>query len=179
MKIIILIGSIRKGRKSDRVARFFYDLIRREGIGDPEIVDLKEYNFPLFEERLKFLEIFPDGLKEFADKIRNAGGIIIVTPEYNGGYPASLKNVIDVLYEEWRGKPVGIVSVSSGMLGGAQVLTSLEFTLWKMGVTVVTAMFPVRKVEESYDEAGNPADRENTEKAALKFMEQFLKTKAP
>ena len=177
MSIIILIASIRKGRKSDRVAKFFKSYISENKLGEAVLMDLKDYNFPLFEERLKFLKEYPDGLQEFASRIKNAEGIIIVTPEYNGGYPASLKNVVDVLYEEWRGKPVGIVSVSNGMLGGAQVITSLEFTLWKMGVTVVTAMFPVRKVEESYNEEGIPADKENTEKAAQKFMEQFLNTR--
>lgn len=173
MNIIILLASIRNGRRSDRVAEFFKRYISEQNIGNPEILDLKDYNFPLFEERLKFLKEYPEGLKEFANRIKNAGGIIIVTPEYNGGYPASLKNVVDVLYEEWQGKPVGIASVSNGLLGGAQVVTSLQFTLWKMGVNVVPAMFPVRKVEESFAKDGTPSDKEGTGKAAEKFLGYF------
>jgi len=62
---------------------------------------------------------------EFADKISNAVGVIIVTPEYNSGYPASLKNAMDLLYAEWRRKPVALATVSNGQFGGAQVTTSL------------------------------------------------------
>ena len=87
------------------------------------------YNFPIFQGILKTLINPVENVLEFAAKIKSADGIIIVIPEYNGGYPASLKNAIDLLYEEWKHKPIGIVTVSSGPFAGSQALVSLQFTL--------------------------------------------------
>ncbi|MGV2480467.1 UNVERIFIED_CONTAM: NAD(P)H-dependent oxidoreductase, partial [Salmonella enterica subsp. enterica serovar Weltevreden] len=61
---------------------------------------------------------------QLAKTITEVDGVIIVTPEYNGGYPASLKNVIDLLYAEWKRKPIAIATVSAGPFGGSQVVTS-------------------------------------------------------
>lgn len=157
--IAIISASVRTGRASHRVALFFRNFILGGGHASADIIDLMEYNFPVFEERLTF-QVSPDAkVKEFAERIKAADAVIIVTPEYNGGYPASLKNVTDLLYEEWYRKPVGIVTVSNGPFGGSQVVTSLLFTLWKIKAWVVPVMFPVPKVEESYNEAGEPKDQ--------------------
>jgi NAD(P)H-dependent FMN reductase len=61
--------------------------------------------------------------------IESADGVIIISPEYNGGYPAALKNVIDLLTTEWTKKPIGIVPVSSGSFGGMQVLQQLQYSI--------------------------------------------------
>jgi NAD(P)H-dependent FMN reductase len=100
--------------------------------------------------------------------------VIIVTPEYNGGYPASLKNVIDLLYSEWRRKPVALATASSGQFGGAQVTTSLVFSLWKIGVWMVPAMYPAPKVHDLYDENGLSFDKEATQKRAKYFIDELL-----
>jgi NAD(P)H-dependent FMN reductase len=111
---------------------------------------------------------------EFAEDILTADGVIIVAPEYNGGYPASLKNAIDLLYAEWKRKPVAIAAVSDGVYGGSQVLTSLVFTMWKIGVLLVPAMFRVGKVRENYDEQGNATDKATTDKFAKSFLSELL-----
>ncbi len=111
---------------------------------------------------------------EFAGKIKLADGIIIVTPEYNGGYPASLKNVVDLLYDEWHRKPIAISTSSDGSFGGTQVITSLQFTLWKIRAWTVPAMFPVPKVHESFDEEGNATDKTGTDKRAKFFVGELL-----
>src|SRR5207253_6022866 len=129
MNIIILSASVRTGRKSHRVALFFKDYLLKNNLAKPEIVDLKEIGFPVFDERLKFQSAPIKSALDFAAKIREAGGIIIVTPEYNGGYPASLKNAIDLLIGEWERKPIAISTVSKGDFGGSQVITSLQFSL--------------------------------------------------
>lgn len=172
-KIIVLSASVRTGRKSDRVARYFLNYINNNKIGEAELVDLKEFNFPLFEERLKFLKEPSKQLQDFAAAIKNADGIVLVTPEYNGGYPACLKNAIDVLYDEWHRKPVAIATVSDGIFGGSQVITSLQFSLWKIRAWTVPAMFPVPTVEKTFDENGNPADKEGTDKRAAAFLAEL------
>lgn len=174
-KIIVLIASVREGRKSDRVGLFFSNFMKNKTSLDPEIVDLRELQFPIFSERLKFMKEPDKKVLWFAEKIRTADGIVIVTPEYNGGYPASLKNVIDLLYDEWKGKPVAVSTVSGGPFGGSQAITSLTFSLWKIGATVVPAMFPVPHVEEAFDENGKPADEAGFERRATAFVNGILR----
>lgn len=173
-KIVIIIASVREGRKSDRVALFFRDFLSSGEKVSVEILDLMEYNFPVFTERLRFQKSPSEKTIAFAGKIKEAAGIIIVTPEYNGGYPASLKNVTDLLYDEWKRKPIAIATVSSGPFGGTQVITSLLFTLWKIGAWVVPSMFPVVKVEDSFDTKGTPSDKEHTEKRAGTFIKELF-----
>lgn len=172
--IVIISSSVRLARNSHRVALYFKRYLSEHKIANADIVDLNEYKFPLFDERLRSLPNPSQQVLEFADKIKNAGGIIIVTPEYNGGYPASLKNVIDLLYAEWKRKPIAIATVSSGAFGGSQVITSLIFTLWKIGAWVVPSMFPVPKVQEAYDAEGAPTDKEVTDKRAKAFVDELV-----
>lgn len=173
-RISIISSSVREGRKSNRVAAYFKNYIENNNLGTVEILDLKEYNFPIFEERLKFQKDPNEKVLSFAEKIKSSDGIIIITPEYNGGYPASLKNVIDLLYEEWYRKPTGIVTVSDGAFGGTQVITSLQFSLWKMRTWIIPAQFPVPKVSENFDERGTPKDQESTDKRAANFLKELL-----
>ena len=78
------------------------------------------------------------------------------------------------MYEEWSKKPVGIATVSAGGFAGMNVITSLQFTLWKMQAWTIPAMFPVAKVQESFDENGLPSDKEGTEKRAAAFIKELL-----
>ncbi len=174
-KIEIISPSVRQGRKSHRVALWFRRYLEQNNLAEADIIDLAEYKFPLFEERLKLQQNPLTEAVELAGRIRSADGVIIVTPEYNGGYPASLKNVIDLLTDEWRHKPVAISTVSDGPFGGTQVITSLQFTLWKMGALTVPAMFPVQYVSEAYDEDGMPSDYENTIKRSSRFTAELIR----
>jgi NAD(P)H-dependent FMN reductase len=177
--IEIISSSIRRDRKSHRVALFLKRTI--DGIAgcSASIADLDHYDFPLFEERLKYQDTPLKGALQFAASISAADAVIIVTPEYNGGYPASLKNVIDLLTDEWKGKPVAISTVSDGRFGGSQVITSLQFVLFKMGAVMVPAMFPVASVDKVFDESGNPDDPDKTGKRALTFIGKLLEFTGP
>lgn len=85
--IPIILGSTRRGRQSPKVARFVAERLRRtEGI-ETKILDLLEYNFPIMEERLRFSADPPPGLREFGAEVDRADSIVIVSPEYNNGYP--------------------------------------------------------------------------------------------
>jgi len=172
--IAIISASVRTDRVSHRVALFFKKYLDEHQLATCEILDLKELNFPVFEERLSHQTFpVPEAL-DFEQKIKKADGVIIVTPEYNGGYPASLKNAIDLLYEEWRRKPIAISTVSNGSFGGTQVITSLQFTFFKIRAWVVPAMCPMPKAQELFDEVGNPADKQSLEKRVAPFVEELL-----
>ena len=173
-KIAIISPSVRKGRNSHRVALYFRNLINETGLGKAEILDLLEYNFPLFNERLKYLESPTREMIGFSEKIKSADGVIIITPEYNGGYPASLKNAIDLLTDEWRRKPVVFVTVSNGNFAGTQVITSIQFALWKLGAMTVPATLRLPNIESTFDEAGIPADKTEINKRASALVNELL-----
>jgi NAD(P)H-dependent FMN reductase len=174
MKIVIISSSVRTGRNSQRVALYLRDFIKNNYVAQVEIADLAAYDFPVFKERLRYLKDPDEKTLQFAGSVRNADGIIIVTPEYNGGYPAALKNVTDLLDVEWKRKPVALCTVSSGPFGGAQVTTSLLFTLWKIGALMVPAKFPVPKVQEAFGEDGTATDLEGTAKRARSFVDELV-----
>jgi NAD(P)H-dependent FMN reductase len=172
--IAIISASVRLGRKSHRVALYLKHYLEENKIAQVEIIDLAELNFPIFEERLRLIPNPPPQALAFAEQIQSAEGIIIVTPEYNGGYPASLKNAIDLLYSEWKHKPIAISTVSEGAFGGSQVITSLQFTLWKIGALTVPTMFPIATVDKTFDEKGQPTDPEATNKRAAGFIKELV-----
>lgn len=156
------------------MALYLQNYIQEQGLATVEIADLLEYDFPVFHERLQHTPKPSEQALDFQKKVLAADGVIIVTPEYNGGYPAALKNAFDLLVREWRRKPIAIATVSDGSFGGAQVTTSLLFTLWKIGAWVVPAMFPTPSVQDQYNEEGHPHDREASDKRARRFIGELL-----
>lgn len=174
--IAIISSSVRRERKSHNVALYFKTYLKEKKLSTAEILDLKEFNFPIFEDTIKTFQSPTEQVLDFAAKIKSADGIIIVTPEYNGGFPASLKNVIDLLYDEWHGKPICISTVSSGIFGGSQALVSLQFILWKIGAWTVTNMFPVPNVTKSFDDKGNAIDKAATDKLAKVFLTELFES---
>lgn len=174
MTVAIISASVRTGRNSHRVALYFQNYITEHAIATVKVLDLNAYKFPIFEERLKFLTNPPTQVVEFAQEIKNADAVIIVTPEYNGGYPASLKNVIDLLNTEWKRKPIAIATVSDGDFGGTQVITSLLFTMWKIGAWVAPVRFPVPNVDKTFNEKGEATDKGTTDKRAKKFLDELI-----
>ena len=128
LNIKIILASVRQGRFGDKPAKWIYDIASQMDEMSPEILDLLDYQLPMFAEAVSPTHAqgeyrLPEA-NRWAKKIAEADGFIMVTPEYNHGYPASLKNNIDYLYREWLKKPVGFVSY--GSTGGARVIEQLR-----------------------------------------------------
>ncbi len=172
--ISIISSSVRSERKSHRVALFFKKYLEDNKLAETEILDLSMYAFPLFDEILSKQKAPLKGAIDFSEKVNSADGIILVTPEYNGGYPASLKNATDLLDNEWYHKPVAISTVSNGHFGGSQVITSIQFSLWKMKAWTVPAMFPVPYIDKAFDENGKMKNDPMMEKRASKFIDELF-----
>lgn len=123
MKIQIIVGSTRQGRATPRVAKWV-SKGAEQSIDSVEIetVDLADYNLPLFDEPLPPLanqDRHPvEAAQQWLDKLSEADGYVFVTPEYNHGMPAALKNAVDYVDKQLRRKPVLIVS--HGVVGGAR-----------------------------------------------------------
>ena len=171
--IPVILGSTRRGRQSPKVARFIAERMRRSERIETEILDLAEYDFPIMEERLRFRDDPPPGLREFGEKVARSDSLVIVTPEYNNGYPGVLKNALDYLLPEYRRKPVAIVTVSAGGFGGINCLAQLRLVTLGMGAFPIPAALPVSRVAESFDEDGTPKD-ESYEKRAQAFIAEVL-----
>lgn len=101
-RIAILSSSVRTGRLSHRVALYLQHYLTANELAETEILDLKAYDFPLFEERFAFLPNPSGKVIDFTERLVAADALIIVTPVYNASFPAALKNVIDLYLQEWR-----------------------------------------------------------------------------
>ncbi len=174
MHIAIISGSVRTGRKSHSVAKYFNNYIANNKIATVEILDLKELNFPITEERLINLVNPPENIKIFSEKIMKADAVILVSPEYNSGYPAAVKNAIDVLVKEWFHKPVGLVGVSNGNFGGVHAITQLQTILIKIKASPISTIFPVPNVQDAFDDDGNATNKEAMDKRAASFVKELL-----
>lgn len=155
MRIAVVVGTIRKGRQSIHVANYLMEeLAKREGV-EGDLVDLKVLDLPIVHERLHHMEAEerPAGLIKFQEQINQADAVILVAPEYNGGYPAALKNVLDALYSEYNRKPFGITCVSSGF-GGYTVISQLREVINRFKGMVVPTPFMARNAPTAFDETG-------------------------
>lgn len=118
-----------------------------------ELIDVKDYRIKATDRTKKSTQA-----KKFAEKINKADGLTIVTPEYNHGYPRELKMMLDMLYEEYDGKPVGLCGVSSGSFGGVRVVERLSLVCIGLHMIPIgkTLYFP--NVQDLFDEKGNIKD---------------------
>ena len=174
MKLSIISAIIRESRYSERVALYYKNYLKTNHQATVTILFLKAYNFPVFEEHLRFKKNFLPGAIDFTEKIIASEGLLIITSECNGGYPAGLKNVLDLLHNKWHRKPIAISTVFNGVFGGSQVITLLKFVLCKMCACTVSAMFMVPSVLKIYNENGIPAGKDFTDKRANIFIKEFL-----
>ena len=176
--IPIILGSTRRGRQSAKVARFVEDRMKKDQRIETEILDLLDYNFPMMEERLRLRVDPPPGIEEFAGKVARADSIVIVTPEYNNGYPGVLKNALDYLSPEYKRKPVAIVTVSGGTFGGIHCLSQLRLVVLGMGAFPIPASLPISRVQEAFAEDGALPDPAYEKRAAAFIAEVVWFTEA-
>ncbi len=130
IKIKIILGSTRQGRFSDKIGIWVLEQIKKHQNVEGEILDLKEFNLPFYDE------IKDKNVEKFSQKIKSADGFIIIAPEYNHGIPAVLKNALDWCYEEWNYKPVAFVGY--GGVGAARSIEQLKL------IAIELRMIPVR-----------------------------------
>jgi NAD(P)H-dependent FMN reductase len=116
MKVQIIIGSTRPGRVGPQIADWIVDVLPKDTAADYEIVDIEDFKLPMFDEPVhpSMNQYKNAHTKKWSEKIKEADAYIFLTPEYNSGYPASMKNAIDYLFHEWTDKPLMIVSYGAG-----------------------------------------------------------------
>ena len=143
--LVVIIASTRPGRAGLPIGRWFVEHATAHGGFDVEVADLVEVALPLLDEpehpRLGMYR--NDHTKAWSAVIGRCHAVVIVTPEYNHGYPASVKNALDYLHDEWRDKAIGFVSYG-GVAGGSRAVEQLRqvVTTLRMVAVVETVSIP-------------------------------------
>ena len=177
--IYIILGSTRDGRFGETVAKWFYSVAARRTDMKVELVDLKEWNLPFFmsAKTPSSGEYHDDLVKKWSEKIAAADGYVIVTAEYNHGYPAPIKNALDHLYHEWKRKPVAFVSYG-GAAGGARAAEQLKMVASELHMTAIRESVTVPMVWSAFDERGEPKDPKLNERVTVVLDDLFWWTNA-
>ena len=139
LKIGIIVGSTRPGRKAETVARWVLAHAATRGDAEYSLVDLQAFPLPLLDE------VSPPSLgryehphtRAWAAEIGKYDGYVFITPEYNHSIPAALKNAIDFLYAEWNDKAAGFVSYGSA--GGVRAAEALRLVMGELQIADVRA----------------------------------------
>jgi NAD(P)H-dependent FMN reductase len=139
IKVAIIIGSTRPGRKAEAVARWVYEIANKHGGATFELVDIQDFNLPLLDEPIppSMGQYSRPHTKAWAAKIASFDAYVFVTPEYNHGPSGALKNALDYLYAEWNNKAAGFVSYGSA--GGARAVEQLRLVMGELQVADVRA----------------------------------------
>jgi NAD(P)H-dependent FMN reductase len=129
--IPVILGTVRKGRASENVAKFVYtETKKREGV-TTELIDLRDIKIAFDDAGEAIKDV------KFSETITRADGLILVVPEYNHGYPGILKHVLDSNLKEYIHKAVGICGVSTGGFGGTRMIENLLPVLRELGLVTI------------------------------------------
>lgn len=153
LKLAIILGSNRENRFGGVVGAWFRKQAEQRDDMIVDYIDIAEVDLPLSLPAEQ-----PPGLKAYVKRIEEADAFVIVTPEYNHGYPASVKQAIDVAWKEWNAKPVAFVSYG-GMSGGARAVEQLRQVFPEVHATTIrdTVCF-IGGPWGGFDEDGEPKD---------------------
>jgi len=168
--IPVVLGTAREGRQSIKVAKFVHtELLARKSV-ETELIDVIDYSFPRtvpsWEKH--------DTAKRWRDVVSRADGFIIVTPEYNRGYPGELKQLLDSAYEEYEKKPVALVGVSDGRFGGSATIAHITPVLVELGLVVLRGAVRVSHVDELFDEKDVLKEPELYQKSLAKLFDSLM-----
>ncbi len=160
-KILIILSSIREVRAGERVAQWIHNLAAKRTDMHAELVDLKAIDLPLYhyaKDTKEIEESYTDeGERAWVEKVNSADGFIIVTPEYNHGYPPSLKNALDYIYAGWNNKPVAFVSYG-GAMAGSRATEQLRQVVIELQMAPIRAHVPIQFISKAFGPDGNPLD---------------------
>jgi NAD(P)H-dependent FMN reductase len=156
----VIIGSTRPGRIGEAFARWFVPLAEKHGAFDVEVVDLAELNLPFMDEphHPRLARYQHEHTKGWSATVSRADAFVFVTPEYNYGYSAALKNAIDYLHQEWADKAVGFLSyggVSAGTRAVQQLRQVLSALRMVTAVEAVTVPFAAQFLDDDREVQAN------------------------
>jgi len=165
--IPLILGTARQGRQSENVARFVFDQTKKRADVETELIDVREHPMKLDDAGEQMKD------PKFSAAIERCDGLIIVTPEYNHGYPGLLKHALDMNLKEYIHKAVGICGVSAGPFGGARVIEGLLPVMRELGLVVIFEDVNFGSVAKIFDDQGNLLDQ-NYVRRLDKFLNELV-----
>jgi NAD(P)H-dependent FMN reductase len=150
--IPVVLGTPRKGRHSERVAKFVIDRFGQRNDVETELIDVKEVQLASDDAG--------EALKDarFSSTVMRADALVLVVPEYNHGYPGLLKHLLDTNLKEYIHKAVGICGVSAGGFGGARVIQNLLPVLRELGLVTIFWDVNFSNAQNLFDQEGRMKD---------------------
>jgi NAD(P)H-dependent FMN reductase len=137
--LLVILASVRQGRGGERVAAWFRPIVEARSDLTWELADLRDHRLPYYSSaRHPPTPPYRGRVAAWASVVGRADAYVVITPEYNGGYPAVLKTAIDALYHEWRFKPIAFVSYG-GRRGGSAAAQQLR------EVAIEVDLVPIRR----------------------------------
>jgi NAD(P)H-dependent FMN reductase len=176
LKLQIIIASTRPGRVGLPVGRWFDAQARAHGAFEVELVDLLELGLPFMDEpnHPRLAQYTHQHTKDWSAKVQAADAFVFVTPEYNYGFTAPLKNAIDYLHTEWQYKPVGFVSYG-GVAGGTRAVQMLKQVVTTLKLTPVFEAVTVPFVAQFIDDEGDFVPNEMIVQSVRPMLDELLR----
>lgn len=184
MKLMIIIGSVRAGRQADSVTNWVVSQLKSDKDLELDIADLKDIPLPFFDEEV-IPSVAHDNFENqagtaWAKRVGEADAFVMITPEYNYGPPAVLKNAIDWVYDGWKDKPVGFISYG-GISGGTRAAQQLKQNVQNTKLYSASSNVVIPFVRNAFDEQGQPLHEHLNESlshmiAEVKDLQRKLKS---
>ena len=165
--IPIILGTARQGRESENAARLVFEQTKKRAGVETEFIDVRTLPMRVDDAGEQMKD------PKFASTIERCDGLIIVTPEYNHGYPGLLKHALDMCLKEYIHKAVGICGVSAGSFGGARVIENLLPVMRELGLVTIFEDVNFGKIGTLFDERGSLLD-ENYIRRVDKFLDELI-----
>src|SRR6185436_9561329 len=165
----VLLGTNRKDRNSEHPARWLVGEMQKRPEIETRLFDVREFALPQDDYGQGLKDLFP----EWRDAIIKADGLVVVTPEYNHGYPGILKAVLDLLLQEYIHKAVAFVGVSAGPWGGTRVIEAMVPMARELGLAVCFTDLNFPRVQTLFDEQGKLLDNAFDQRAK-DFLDELL-----
>lgn len=170
LSIGVILGSTREGRQGEKVAKWLLGLARARPELAVELVDLKELALPFFtvgaSPKVAEDTYENESARRWVATVRRLDGFIVVTAEYNHGYPAALKNALDYAYSGWNNKPIGFVSYG-GSSGGVRAVQQLRQVSIELQLAPIREEVNIPFVFRAFDAGGAPTEAFHVRRAGL------------
>ncbi|CCH32731.1 NAD(P)H-dependent oxidoreductase [Actinosynnema sp. NPDC047251] len=177
LNLAVIIGSVREGRFGPVVANWLAEQATQHGQFQVELVDLADTDLPLVlgpePPAIATTDQRPAAMAGLTAKLAAADAYLVVTPEYNHSFPASLKAAIDWHFAEWRAKPIGFASYG-GQAGGLRAVEALRLVFAELHAVTVRDGVAFPNYWELFDEEGGLLDAGPVEEAAKTLLDQLV-----
>ncbi|MCT2589863.1 NAD(P)H-dependent oxidoreductase [Streptomyces sp. N2-109] len=176
LKLAVILGSVREARYGPTVSNWFVEEAQRHGGFNVDTIDLADTQLPA---------ALPPGPEELVDvagrsaemralsaRLASADGFVVVTPEYNHSFPASIKHFVDWHFSEWQAKPVGFVSYG-GAASGLRAVEGLRLVFAELHAVTMRDVVSFNRFEAPFDADGRPAAPTEANGAAKELLDQL------